>query len=124
MDYQYDLTLVPLKHEYKPSTALRHRELDVSKGNGNYYPYIPRDGKNMGDFWDEDLVRTAVVSNHAKDSTSEHPAPFPEDIVTLPILQTTNPNDLVCDPFMGTGTTGRVANRLGRRFVGYDIREY
>lgn len=54
----------------------------------------------------------------------EHPAPFPENIVTLPILQTTNKGDLVLDPFMGTGTTGKVANSLGRRFVGYDVRVF
>ena len=78
----------------------------------------------MGDFWDAEIVRAAVVNQGSFDSSVEHPAPYPEDVVTLPILQTTDEGDLVVDPFMGTGTTGRVANRHGRRFVGYDIQSY
>ena len=42
----------------------------------------------------------------------------------LPILQTTNEGDVVLDPFMGSGTTGKVAKGLGRHFVGYDIRVF
>jgi DNA modification methylase len=41
---------------------------------------------------------------------SEHPAPFPEDIITLPILQTSKEFELVLDPFMGSGTVGRVCD--------------
>ena len=78
----------------------------------------------MGDYWSEDVVTSAVAMNVQSDGTLEHPSPFPENIVTLPILQTTNEGDLVLDPFMGTGTTGKVANRLGRRFVGYDVKVF
>ena len=122
LGYKYEHTLVPHKHEYKPSHVPRLREL-----NDKYkqtYPYVPRSGKNMGDFWTHDVVRSAV-GNRVKIGTShEHPAPFPEDIVTLPLLQTTGQGDLVCDPFMGTGTTGKIANDYGRRFIGYDIQAY
>ncbi len=52
------------------------------------------------------------------------PAPFPENIVTLPILQSSQEGDLVLDLFMGAGTTGRVANKFNRRFVGYDVKVY
>ncbi|MDE0807915.1 MAG: site-specific DNA-methyltransferase, partial [Alphaproteobacteria bacterium] len=65
-----------------------------------------------------------VVNQFTKGSSIEHPAPFPEAIFTLPILQTTDEGDLVVDPFMGTGTTGKVANTYGRRFVGYDTHRY
>ena len=47
----------------------------------------------------------------------EHPAPFPEEIITLPILQTSKEFELVLDPFMGSGTTGRVCDKLERSFV-------
>jgi modification methylase len=36
------------------------------------------------------------------------------------LLATTNPGDVVLDPFFGTGTTGAVAKRLGRRFIGIE----
>ena len=47
-----------------------------------------------------------------------------KEIITLPILQTSKEFELVLDPFMGSGTTGRVCDKLGRRFVGYDLRKY
>ena len=47
---------------------------------------------------------------------------FVGQIVELTILQTTREDELVLDPFMGTGTVGNVAKRLKRRFVGDDIR--
>ena len=78
----------------------------------------------MGDWWSEEVVRSAVVNQFTNGSSIEHPAPFPESIVTLPVLQTTDEGDLVIDPFMGTGTTGKVANQYGRRFVGYDTHRY
>jgi DNA modification methylase len=121
-DYKYDPTLTPLKHTTKPSHSPRHRNLKDDSIKIN--PYIPRrEGKNMGDFWNEDIVSSAVV-NQRNDSNVEHPAPFPEKIVLLPLLQTTNEGDLVLDTFMGSGTTGRVAQSNNRRFVGYDIKVF
>ena len=77
----------------------------------------------MGDYWNEDVVRTSVA-NQKLDIEGEHPAPFPEEIITLPILQTSKEFELVLDPFMGSGTVGRVCDKLGRSFVGYDLREF
>lgn len=120
--YKYNQILAPSKTDSKFQFP-RHREVDGSVPD-EVYPMMPRDGKNMGDFWDESVVKTAVAKNIATLGGVEHPAPFPEQIVTLPVLQTTDEGDTVLDPFMGTGTTGKVANRLSRRFVGYDIHEY
>ena len=80
-------------------------------------------GKNMGDYWNEDIVRTSVA-NQKLDIEGEHPAPFPEEIITLPILQTSKEFELVLDPFMGSGTTGRVCDKLDRSFVGYDLNSF
>jgi len=121
-NYFYNLTLAPLKDSTKASLPPRHRSL--KKNGKTESPYIPREGKNMGDFWNEDIVRTAVVNQKLTSNKNEHPAPFPEDIITLPILQTSQEGDLILDLFMGSGTTGRVANNLNRRFVGYDLRAF
>ena len=120
--YKYNQTLAPSKSD-ADFRVPRHRKVDGSVPD-MVYPMMPRDGKNMGDFWDESVVKTAVAKNISTPDGVEHPAPFPEQIVTLPILQTTDKGDTVLDPFMGTGTTGKVANRLGRRFVGYDVTDY
>ena len=77
----------------------------------------------MGDYWNEDIVRSAVANQKLK-IEGEHPAPFPQQIVLLPILQTSKEGDLVLDPFMGSGTVGRVCDEVNRNFVGYDLKKY
>jgi modification methylase len=49
-----------------------------------------------------------------------HPAPFPVELPRRLILLYTNENDLVLDPFMGSGTTAVAAQTTGRLYVGYD----
>jgi modification methylase len=49
-----------------------------------------------------------------------HPTQKPEALLHRILLATTNPGDLVLDPFFGTGTTGAVAKRLGRRWIGIE----
>ncbi|NPV71817.1 MAG: site-specific DNA-methyltransferase [Firmicutes bacterium] len=52
-----------------------------------------------------------------------HPCPFPEEIPYRLISLFSFPGDAVLDPFLGTGTTTKVARHLGREWYGYDIRE-
>lgn len=52
-----------------------------------------------------------------------HPAPFPEQLVRNCLLLTTQENDLVVDPFLGSGTTAIVAQQMNRQCIGYDIDE-
>lgn len=49
-----------------------------------------------------------------------HPTQKPEALLHRIILGCTNPGDVVLDPFFGTGTTGAVAKKLGRRFIGIE----
>ncbi|MCL4765641.1 MAG: site-specific DNA-methyltransferase [Hyphomicrobiaceae bacterium] len=49
-----------------------------------------------------------------------HPTQKPEPLLHRILLATTNPGDVVLDPFFGTGTTGAVARRLGRRWIGIE----
>jgi modification methylase len=52
--------------------------------------------------------------------TKAHPTQKPEALLYRVLLACTNPGDVVLDPFFGTGTTGAVAKRLGRRFIGIE----
>src|SRR3954452_20773426 len=54
------------------------------------------------------------------DGKKLHPTQKPEALLARVILSSSRPDDLVLDPFCGTGTTGAVAKRLGRRFVGVE----
>jgi len=47
-----------------------------------------------------------------------HPTQKPESLLSRVILSSTRPGDIVLDPFFGTGTTGAVAKKLGRKFIG------
>jgi modification methylase len=49
-----------------------------------------------------------------------HPTQKPENLLARVLLASSKPGDLVMDPFNGTGTTGAVAKRLGRRYVGFE----
>jgi modification methylase len=57
-----------------------------------------------------------------KDSEGKklHSTQKPEALLRRVLLATTKPGDLVLDPFFGAGTTGAVAKRLGRRFIGIE----
>ena len=54
-----------------------------------------------------------------------HPAVFPEQLAADHIETWSNPNDIVLDPFMGSGTTAKMAILAGRHYVGFEIsKEY
>jgi modification methylase len=55
-----------------------------------------------------------------RDGKKLHPTQKPEGLLARVILSASRPDDLVLDPFCGTGTTGAVSKRLGRRFVGLE----
>ncbi|WP_279598097.1 site-specific DNA-methyltransferase [Methylobacterium sp. J-026] len=54
------------------------------------------------------------------DGRKVHPTQKPEALLARTLMAATNPGDVVLDPFFGTGTTGAVAKRLGRRFIGIE----
>lgn len=52
---------------------------------------------------------------------SEHPAPYPKILVRNCLKLTTSENDIVLDPFMGSGTTAVVCKELKRNYIGFEI---
>ena len=55
------------------------------------------------------------------DKNTKHPAPFPKKLVENCILLTTDENDIVLDPFLGSGTSAIVAKKLNRHYIGIEI---
>lgn len=53
--------------------------------------------------------------------SNNHPAPFPEQLAHDHIISWSNPNDTILDPFVGSGTTTKIAKQLNRNYIGFDI---
>jgi modification methylase len=68
------------------------------------------------------LLPICSGSERLKDSEGKkaHPTQKPESLLHRVILAATNPGDLVLDPFFGTGTSGVVAKKLGRHYLGIE----
>lgn len=77
-------------------------------------PTLYNSRKVPGNVWFFPRVR------YRMDEYEQHPSQKPEALLERIILASSNPGDLVLDPFAGTFTTGAVAKRLGRRFLGIE----
>lgn len=86
---------------------------DYGGKKGLLHPYGPL----VPDVW-TDIHR--IKHNKFRD---EHPCQLPVHLLERIILMSTDENDIVFDPFIGTGTTAIAAKRLGRQFIGFDIDE-
>ncbi len=76
-------------------------------------------GKQMKDVW------TGPLTPQKEKTHGKHPTQKPLYILEQIIEASTNPGDLVLDPFCGSSTTGVAAKRLGRRYIGIDnVEEY
>ena len=71
-------------------------------------------GKQMKDVW------IGPLTKKAEKWAGKHPTQKPEYLLERIILASTKENDYILDPFVGSGTTGVVAKRLGRKFIGID----
>ena len=72
------------------------------------------DGKQMKDVWESSLTKPS------EKKCGKHPTQKPIEILEKIILASTDENDLILDPFNGSGTTGIVANRLNRKYIGIE----
>ncbi len=65
-----------------------------------------------------------ICSGHERiknaDGQKAHSTQKPESLLHRVILSSSQPGDLIVDPFFGSGTTGAVARRLGRKFIGIE----
>ncbi|UQN68048.1 site-specific DNA-methyltransferase [Burkholderia multivorans] len=78
-------------------------------------PKITADGEIAG------ANKRSVWTIATKPYEGAHFATFPEALVEPCVLAGSRPGDVVFDPFFGSGTTGQVAQRLGRRFLGCEL---
>lgn len=106
---QYKFNVDPIRVPQKWQNKKHHQ--GDKKGKLSCNP----NGKNPGDVWAFQNVK------HNHEEQTIHPCQFPEDLIARIILATTNANDIVVDPYMGTGTVAVVARNHGRSFFGTEL---
>lgn len=129
-------------NEHRPAGVAREREYGYdSKRNNNpeayKIPWSKSGGKKSRQFekenspagkWDNsderyypsDRNKRSVWTVTTKPFKEAHFATFPEALIE-PMVKTTRPNAVILDPFFGAGTTGLVAQNLGRSYIGIEL---
>jgi site-specific DNA-methyltransferase (adenine-specific) len=64
------------------------------------------------------IFEIAIAQNR-----TAHPAVYPEELARIHIQSWSNEGDLVIDPFIGSGTTAKVARDMNRHYIGFDVSE-
>jgi len=83
---------------------------------------VNKEAKSRSKITKEDWVKWAVnVWRFSIAISNPHPAPFPAELPKRCVTFWSCKDDLIFDPFMGSGTTAIAADRLGRNFFGCDI---
>lgn len=79
-------------------------------------------GKQAKSVWD---IGICIGNERLKDSDGKkiHATQKPEKLLYNIIISSTRPGDIVLDPFFGTGTTGAIAKRYGRNYIGIEREE-
>jgi modification methylase len=97
----------------------------ASRGQGSKYTFnyeamkAFNDDVQMRSDW---LLPICTGHERLKDEAGQkvHPTQKPEALLARVMLASSKPGDVILDPFFGSGTTGAVAKRLGRHFVGVE----
>ncbi len=102
--------------DHQPGRSQKNRKYDPGAGNKNNESFdaamaIMPENRNKRSVW---TVATQPYSG-------AHFATFPPALIEPCILAGSRPGDIVLDPFFGSGTTGQVAERLGRKWIGIEL---
>lgn len=111
-DYYFNVDNVK---EYKPVIAPYRN----SKGDAKDW-YDSKDGEKFRFTHPSNIWTDLTVPFWSMSENTEHPTQKPEKMLARVILASSKKNDLVLDPFLGSGTTAVVAKKLNRKFIGIE----
>jgi site-specific DNA-methyltransferase (adenine-specific) len=90
-------------------------------GDGSPKDWQEGDGGNFRDTHPSNLWTDITIPFWSMPENTDHPTQKSEKFMAKLMLASTNPGDLVFDPFLGSGTTSVVAKKLGRQFIGVEL---
>lgn len=109
-NYTFNLDAVKMRREVIATYKQDGKPKDWVEGeNGNYRDTCP------SNFWGDITIPFWSM----KENTA-HPTQKSEKLVSKLILASSNPNDIILDPFLGSGTTSVTAKKLGRNYIGIE----
>lgn len=114
-DYYFDVDAVKMK---------RRVIAPYKDQNGNAKDWEESDDGKYRITYPSNVWTDITIPFWSMSENTDHPTQKPEKLVAKAILASSKPNDIVFDPFLGSGTTSVVAKKLGRRYIGIEIDEY
>lgn len=117
----------PYPRNFYAQNTIEFITVYVKAGNSNNN--IPKEIKEKSKLTEREWVEftkqiwNIPIPNKNDIAFGKHPAIMPEEIVRRSVKMYTFINDIVLDPFTGSGTTLKVAKELKRKYVGYEIYE-
>lgn len=112
-DYVFNLDAVKIRKKVIAPYRVDGKPKDWAETeNGNYRDTCP------SNFWDD-----ITIPFWSMPENTAHPTQKPEKLIAKIILASSNQNDIVFDPFLGSGTTSVVAKKLQRKYVGIEQNE-
>lgn len=105
------------------AVKVRRRVLAPYRENGLPKDWTTSEEGNYRDTHPSNLWTDISVPFWSMPENTDHPTQKPEKLLAKIILASTNPGDLILDPFAGSGTTAVVAKKLGRDFVAIESDE-
>lgn len=110
---------VDRKHSFASSRAASSKEVRSTQGGKSGKTYIARNRTSIkGNIWHYNVGNNCSTTDKI---AFQHPAIFPEQLASDHILSWSNEWDTVFDPFMGSGTTGKMALLHNRKFIGIEL---
>lgn len=112
-NYTFNLEDVKLKRKVIAPYKENGKPKDWNEGEENFRITHP-----------SNLWTDITIPFWSMPENTEHPTQKPEKLLAKIILASSNPGDLVFDPFLGSGTTAVTAKKLGRKYCGVELDEY
>lgn len=112
----YTFNIEAVKHKRRVMAPYRHE-------NGTPKDWIKAEDGKFRLTHPSNLWTDLSVPFWSMPENTDHPTQKPEKLMAKLILASSNPGDLVLDPFLGSGTTAVVAQKLHRHFIGIDINQ-
>ena len=114
MSHQYTFNVESVKLKRKVIAPYRDR-------NGTPKDWVEEEMGNFRLTHPSNIWTDISIPFWSMPENTEHPTQKPEKLVAKMVLASSNPDDVVLDPFIGSGTSAVVAKKLGRRFLGVEL---